>query len=60
MPTKIVMDSDGVAHLLSSENDAIYRWSMTENYYLEPLEVGDEAMDIAYMEIGKEWIPTTS
>ncbi len=47
-PDRIEIDDDGVVYLLSSENEKIFRWSLVEDYHLNPIAVGPGVVEIAY------------
>ena len=47
-PARIEVDTAGTLYLLSPENDRIYRWSLGQDYHLNPIDVGDDPRHIAY------------
>jgi hypothetical protein len=47
-PTRGVASADGVIHLLSPEQERIFRWSMQERLHLEPIEIGADAINLVY------------
>ncbi len=47
-PDKIVVGSDDVVYLMSTDNDSVYRWSLTQNNHLNPIRVYDTPQLMAY------------
>jgi hypothetical protein len=47
-PARIEADAAGVIYLLSPENDRIFRWSLAEDYHLNPIDVDDDPGHMAY------------
>ena len=41
VPDKVVAGQDGIVYLFSAEHRAVYRWSIAEQGYLNPIYVGD-------------------
>jgi DNA-binding beta-propeller fold protein YncE len=48
-PDRVVEDDSGIVYLLSGEQQRLFRWSWEEQYHLEPIEIGADANDVAYL-----------
>ncbi|MCB9936869.1 MAG: hypothetical protein H6823_01380 [Planctomycetaceae bacterium] len=48
IPSQLVADDVGTIYLLSEAHDNVFRWSVIEDEYADPIQVGDAPRQLAY------------
>ena len=52
VPLDTVIDADGVVYLLAPEDDRIFRWSLPQQVWLDPIATGPAPRGMAYDAVG--------